>query len=180
MANENFGWIHSPMRFLGCLVQEEGSSFYFIYFNFILISVLKNILICFYKRKFSKEGKKNPTMATLCILSCFTDTKGCSPLLQGQHWWLKKNLTNDYLKQNKTKQKDTKTNQMDLIMAHWPCGTASPALASDPKLNWLFLFWDRAFGIEPSLTSYPEEVGGGTPWLGHHVSSLFAGKSQGP
>lgn len=54
-------------------------------------------------------------MATLCILSYFTDTKGCSPLLQGQHWWLKKNLTNDYLKQNKTKQKDTKTNQMDLI-----------------------------------------------------------------
>lgn len=63
-------------------IQEEGSSFHFIQ-NFGLKKVFHFAL----QKKFSKEEKTKQTnkKATLCMLTYFTNTKGCSPPAQGQH-----------------------------------------------------------------------------------------------
>lgn len=60
------------------MFREESSSFYFIHRFF-----KKVFNFAFTKENFQRR-EKNPTTATLCILSYFTNIKGCSPLLQGQ------------------------------------------------------------------------------------------------
>lgn len=90
------------------------------------------------KKKFSKDGgKKNPQPHCAFL---FYEHPGLQPSAQGQHWWLKKNLINDCLK-NKNK-KDTETNQTNLITGTDPVGAAPlPLLLAPNKLSDCFFFF---------------------------------------
>lgn len=69
--------------------------------------------------------------------------QGPQPSAQGRHWWLKKNLINDCLK-NKNK-KDKETNQTDLITGTDPEGLPLLPLLLAPNSATVFFFFQQFF-----------------------------------
>lgn len=154
-------------------IQEEGSSFHFIQnFGF------KKVFYFALQKKFSKEEKTKQTKKPHCVCLLILQTpRAAALLLKANTWWLKKNLTNNCL--NKTKQKGHKDKPIQPdrgTLTLW--GAAFPALASDPKLNDFFPGQRLWYSSLIHLPLGPKELGRGTAWLRHQVSSLSARETR--
>lgn len=109
------------------------------------------------------------------MLTYFTTPRAAALLLKTNTWWLKKNLTNDCL--NKTKQKGHKDKPIQPdhgALTLWGC-LSCPCFW--PQTQQLFPRIE-GFGTAASFTSHPKELGRGTLWLGHQVSSLSARETR--